>query len=310
MLKNFIAGLSFIAASHAYADNFTILSGFPPGGGNYIVSRVVSESANALGYKNIVEVKAGAGGIVGMNDCVSRVNEQNLICITSQAQYVYSVIPSLDDVRKFDPKTLTYVKMIGFSPNVLITSAKNKKNLNEVVSDLNHNEKVSFGAGALGLRVLSSMIIKETQTKNAVVVDYKGVGPVVTDVMGGHVDYAFVPYTTVVAQVKSGLIRIVANAGLDTPELKEYPKLGKLFPSLGENTTMFGFVMGPNADKNTVDYFNTIFTKVLDDKNVREKLEKMGIFPMPSSSTPLDFRNFAHQERERFLNQIKLVPVQ
>jgi len=93
----------------SYANNTTtILVGFPPGGGNYILAQAVSEAATRLGYPNYVESKPGAGGILGVNDCVRRVNEKNLICLVSQTQYAHSLALS-SDIRKFDPEKLTYI---------------------------------------------------------------------------------------------------------------------------------------------------------------------------------------------------------
>jgi tripartite-type tricarboxylate transporter receptor subunit TctC len=310
MIKKILLAVLTVLAMNSYADNLTILVGFPPGGGNYIVGQLISETGIKLGYKNAIEIKAGAGGIIGMNECVSRVDDKNLICITSQAQYAYSIIPSLDEVRKFDPQTLTYIKMVGFTPNVLITNPKNTKSLPEVLGDLKSSKPVSFASGALGLRILSSLLIKETDSKNAIIAEYKGVGPAVIDVMGGHVDYAFVPYTTIQSQVSSGLVRIVANAGADADELKEYPKLRKFVPNILEDSTMFGFVTGPGTDETTVASHNNMLTHILEDKQLQEKFKKVGIFPMPSNTTSEDFRKFAQEERTKFTNQLKLVPIQ
>jgi len=310
MIKKILLAIFAFATINAYADNLTILVGFPPGGGNYIVGQLISETANRLGYKNIIEIKAGAGGIIGMNDCTLRFENKNLICITSQAQYVYSIIPSLDEIRKFDPASLTYIKMIGFTPNVLITNPGNTKTLQEVLNDMKANKPVSFASGALGLRILSSLFIKETTSKDAVIVEYKGVGPAITDVMGGHVNYAFVPYTAIQSQVASGLVRIIANAGADADELKEYPKLRKFVPNILEDSTMFGFVAGPGVEATTVTSHNNMLTKILEDKQLQDKLRKTGIFPMPANTSPDDFRKFAQEERAKFATQLKLVPIQ
>lgn len=310
MIKKILLSLLTVVSLNSYANNLTILIGFPPGGGNYIVGQLISETANKLGYKNTIEIKAGAGGIIGMNECVARSENKNLICITSQAQYAYSIIPSLDEVRKFDPASLTYIKMVGFSPNVLITNPKNTKTLPEILDDLRANKPTSFASGAIGLRILSTLLIKETASKDAIIVDYKGVGPAITDIMGGHVNYAFVPYTTVQTQVAAGLVRIVANAGADSNELKEYPKLRKFMPNIMEDSTMFGFVIGPNGDPSTVASHNNMLTKVLEDSQLQEKLRNTGIFPMPANTTPEDFRKFAQEERAKFKTQLKLVPIQ
>jgi tripartite-type tricarboxylate transporter receptor subunit TctC len=310
MLKTIFIFIITLLSINSYSNTFTILIGFPPGGGNYIVGQLISETANRLGYKNNIEIKAGAGGIIGMNNCVSRVEDKNLICIASQAQYVYSIIPGLDDIRKFDPNTLTYIKMIGYSPNILVTSSKNTKSLPELLNDMKTNRPVSFASGALGLRILSGMFIAKTKSQNSVIVEYKGVGPAVTDVIGGQVDYAFVPYTAVKSQISGGLLRILANVGADAEDLNTYPKLQEYIPEIDEDTTMFGFVMGPDVNTEVIDNYNNILISVLQDSQLQKKFKDLGIFAMPIELTSENFKQFSQHEREKFIRQIKLIPIQ
>jgi len=309
-LRNILLCIILLFISKAFADSpITILVGFPPGGGNYIVGQIISESANRLGYKSILEIKAGAGGIIGMNECVSRVEDKNLICIASQAQYVYSVtIPT--EIRKFEPENLSYVKMIGYSPNVLVTSSRNNKTISEIIEDMRVGKPVSFASGALGLKVLSNWLFTKTNARNSVIVEYKGVGPAINDVIGGHVNYAFAPYTAVQSQISGGLLRVVANAGADAPQLNDYPKLQKYVPGIDEDTTMFGVVMGPRADQSSIDNYNSILTRILQDDSTRKQLETIGIFIMPRITGPADFKKFAQEERTRFETQLKILPPQ
>ena len=308
-----LAVASIIAASGVMASEkmTTMLVGFPPGGGNYAVTKIISDSATRLGHKNIIEIKAGAAGLIGMNDCVSRVADKNLICMASQAQYVHSITFS-SELRKFDPEELTYVKAVAFSPTVLVTSSKNIKTIPEIIADTKNptSKYVSFASGAQGLKVLSNWFLVQVSASNSVIVDYKGTGPAIIDVMGGHVDYAFVPYTAVHSQVSSGLLRVVAMVGktFGHPELNKFTKIQQFVPTMDEDTTMFGFVMGPNVDKEIVNFYNNMLTNILNDVEVHSQFEAQGIFPVKSTLGPNDFRELAKQERQRTNKQLNAMP--
>jgi tripartite-type tricarboxylate transporter receptor subunit TctC len=76
------------------------------------------------------------------------------------------------------------------------------------------------------------------------------------------------------------------------------------------DTTMFGFVMGPGVEKNIIEKYNMILTKVLQAPNVKESLELQGILVSDPLSESSDFTKFAHEERIRLIQQLKAMPPQ
>ena len=304
MLKKTILVGAMLTAFNASAM-LKILVGFPPGGGNYSVARVISDAASKAGVNNVMEIKAGAGGIIGMNDCVNS-TEKELLCIASQAQYVHSaVLPA--SVRKYDPEKLTYVKMIGHSPTVLITRTANTTSMSDLLRDLKTKKAKpdTFAIGALGLKVLTNWFLVLTSATNGVMADYKGAGPAIVDVMAGHVDYAFVPYTTVKSQVDSGLIRVVATVG---KSFDKFESIQKYVPAMEADTTVWGFVLGPDADPDQVQQYDSMLSSILQDTSVQEQFEMQGIFVSDYRSSPKDFRMFAEQERQRLSKQLTAMP--
>ena len=194
--------------SVAHAQQYNILVGFPPGGGQHIVGLIVEEAITELGQTATIISKPGAGGVIAMNECIKNADPK-VLCLASQSQLAHANI--LDqNVVKYDPENLTYVKMIGESPLVLLTHVENTRSLSGVLDNIK-NDKVTFGSGDLGNSFVTKNLIAHTQSKAAIDAPYKGVGPAIVDLMGKHIDYVIAPYTAAKRQIDSGAVRLVAN---------------------------------------------------------------------------------------------------
>jgi len=291
----------------SHASNVTkILIGFPPGGGNYTMAQALSESATRLGYPNIVESRPGAGGILGVNECVTRSKEKNLICLVSQTQYAQSLLLS-SDIRKFDPEKLTYIKIIAATPLVLVTNSNNHKSIQNLVADLRepNGPPVFFGSSSIGLQTSTNWLLYQTKSVNGQNIDYKGINQIVNDLLGNHINYSICFYSSVKAQVEQGNLRVVAMVGssFDDPKLINFTRLQKTVPGMEITDAKFGIVMGPNADPAAVKYYETMLTKVMKDPKFQEQLKAEGNFLYDADLTSSDFARIAAQERILLLKQ-------
>ena len=297
-----IAFLMFLVVSSiANAAPVTLLVGFPPGGGNYIVAQIVAEAYEKLGHNTIIETKAGAGGIVGMNYCNEQVTNKNMICIVSQAQYVYSL--DTPKILKYDPEKITYVKMLAGSPLVLVANANNKKTVSDIIKDLTstvNKKPVKFAIAGTGNKVMTQEFLRLTNATNFVEAEYKGAGDAIKDIVGGHVDYMIVPYSVTVG--KESLMRIVANLGshFNNPELRNIESLQKTVPGLPINNASFGVVLGESATLEHTDFFYTLTTEIIKDKAVIDKLHAQGMFVFDSNLTRQDFKKQSLKEIQEF----------
>lgn len=299
MIKRLLITVLFFASAIAMAQPLTMLVGFPPGGGNYLVARILTDAFTQAGHTTIIETKVGAGGVIGMNHCAENVSDNKMICIASQAQYVFSL--DNPQILKYDPEKLTYVKMIAGSPLVLITHTKNQKATIDLIKDLQGNGKpVTFAHGALGNKVIAQEFFRQVNASNYIEVDYKGVGDVLNDMAGGHVEYSIVPYSTIAGKEK--LFRIVSIVGnhFNQEELKRIDPIQRLVPKLPVNNTVFGLVLGPNADQSQVDFFFNLSTQVMKDKDVQKKFHSLGMFVFDPKLSSNDFKNLAITELNDF----------
>ena len=146
-------------------ESLKLLIGFPPGGGQHIVGQILEEGLNEMGYKALLINKPGAGGVIAMNECVIK-SDPRLLCLVSQSQLVHSGILSPDAV-KYDPVNLTYIKLLGESPMVLLSNINNTKTLPEILMDIKNN-KVTFGSGALGNTQAAQSLMKHVNSKEGI----------------------------------------------------------------------------------------------------------------------------------------------
>jgi len=285
--------LAFNSITHA--QQYNILVGFPPGGGQHIVGLIVEEAITELGQTATIISKPGAGGVIAMNECIKNADPK-VLCLASQSQLAHANI--LDqNVVKYDPENLTYVKMIGESPLVLLTHVENTRSLSGVLDNIK-NDKVTFGSGALGNSFVTKNLIAHTQSKAAIDVPYKGVGPAIVDLMGKHIDYVIAPYTAAKRQIDSGAVRLVANLD-DSIRIDNAPTI----PMFSVPATRFGFVVSPSMDQQSVRNQAMLLTKVMDSAVLRNKFSEQGIFIANKNLTGADYKKLTLSERSSFFNK-------
>lgn len=300
-MKKIIASLLLLAGAIANASTVNLLVGFPPGGGNYLVAQLVAESFEKLGRNTIIETKAGAGGIVGMNHCQENTNNRNMICVVSQAQYVYGL--DSPQLLKYDPEKISYVKMIAGSPLVLIANVNNKKSVADIVSDVTKpvdKKPVKFGTAGTGNKIMTLEFLRLVNAKNFVEAEYKGAGDAIKDLMGDHIDYVIAPYSVVVG--KESQLRVVANLGghFNNPQLRNVESLQKTVPNLPVNNATFGLVLGESASTEHTEFFYKLATDAMKDKSLVEKLQNQGMFVFSTDLTSNDFKKQALKEIQEF----------
>lgn len=307
MYKLFLTLVLLFSSRLANAeDTLKFLVGFAPGGGQYIVANILSTAAKSQGINNHILFKEGAGGIIGMNECVTSANK-NTLCLATQAQYVHSVLVN-ETIRKFNPEELTYVKLIGLSPSVLVTNTANSRPLSEVIRDIKMN-KVSFGSGALGLSVFTNWILKQIEPKDAVVVNYNGTGPVLNNIIGKQIEYAIMPYAVAKNAHTNGQVRIVASLG-ESVELSRLgiPLLQSVVPNIIDDYTIFGIIMAPNISDDQVKQHESMLTQLLALPQVKEQLLDQGIFPVSNKLKNYSFGEIAKMERARVSKLLEAMP--
>lgn len=209
----------------------TIISPFPPGGGNDSLSRVLAaELANVIGQPVVVENKAGAGGNLGTAQA-ARVKADGYTLLMSQTSII-AVNPAMYANAGFDPQVdFQPISQLTAAPVVFVVRAESPyKTLKEYL-DAAANKPGVINYATPGNGTLSHLTTARLANQSRVTlthIPYRGAGPAATDLLGGQVDMLVTSPSSVESLVSSGKLRVLAatNANLigvfkNTPTLKQ-----------------------------------------------------------------------------------------
>ena len=197
MLQGLLAsGLGTLAwparASAAYpVKPVKIIVAFSPGGGTDALARVIAPPlSEAFGQSFVVENKPGGGAIIG-SDFVAKSPPDGYTLLVTSVPHVTN--PSLMKTMPFDTiKAFAPVCLAVQSPFVLVVPpASPIKSLKEMV-ELAKTRKLTFGSSGNGTADHLGVELFASQAGISMVhAAYKGTGPAMTDLMGGHIDLMF-----------------------------------------------------------------------------------------------------------------------
>jgi tripartite-type tricarboxylate transporter receptor subunit TctC len=164
-----------------------------------------------LGHPVAIENQPGAGGIVGTAALVKSVPDGMTLSVVSNNHVVF---PSVYKSLPFDPiADITPITVIGSTPFILVVNPARiaANNVRELVALLKAKPDVynyaSSGNGTI-LHLAAEMFMDEAQVK-VKHIPYKGVGPMVTDLIGGQVEMGVLSLPSVQAHLKSGALKAI-----------------------------------------------------------------------------------------------------
>lgn len=210
------AGLPLAASAQAGTVKF-ILPNATGSGVDAITRAAAPALGRALNASVVVENQPGAGGVVGLQALARSAPDGNTLSVVSNNVVIFpSVLKSLP----FDmPGDFTPIAVVGATPMVLVANLNkvNASNAREFFALLKAKPGAyNFGSGGNGTILhLAGELVLEAAGVQARHIPYKGVGPMVTDLMGGQIDFAVAAMPSVQQHIKSGALR---GIGMLTPQ--------------------------------------------------------------------------------------------
>jgi tripartite-type tricarboxylate transporter receptor subunit TctC len=212
--------LPAIFTGAAYAEyperNVAVVVPFPPGGASDVTARLTGNKlAERLGKSVIIENRAGANGGLGATGVKSAVPDGYTLLIGSIG--VYAINPVLYKNLKYDPlKDFDLLSLLVRTPNVLVTSPDFPVNsASDLIAHLKKNpNQVTFASSGIGSsdHLTAALFWQKTGT-SGVHVPYKGGGPAINDLMGGHANASFQNLGAVAQHIKAGKLKALAVTG-------------------------------------------------------------------------------------------------
>ena len=187
---------------------------FAPGGLNDILARVVSaQLSERLGKQFIVENKTGAGGIVGSELVAKAPADGYTLLIVSIAHAVNPALYKLpyDSLKAFAP-----ISLFATSPNALAVNPDlPAKSVKEFIALAKSKPgDIQYGSGGVGGSLhLGMELFKLTTGIDLVHVPFRGAGPAIIDVAGGHTKAIMATIATLSPHVRSGKLRMLGVSG-------------------------------------------------------------------------------------------------
>jgi len=217
------AALPFAALAQPGTVKF-ILPNATGSGVDAITRSAAPALGKALNASVVVENQSGASGIVGLQALARSAPDGSTLSVVSNNVVIFpSVIKSLP----FDmPGDFTPIAVVGATPMVLVVNPARMpaNNAKEFFALLKAKPGTyNFGSGGSGtiLHLATELVMDAAGTK-ATHVPYKGVGPMVGDLLGGQIDFATAALPSVQSQIKAGMLKpIGALAAQRTPAAPE-----------------------------------------------------------------------------------------
>ena len=280
-------------AAHAQtypSRSITLLVPAAAGGGNDTVSRVVAEKmGKLLGQQIVIENRPGAGGSLAARQVARSEPDGYTIGIGNPA--VLAIAPAMLPNVGYDPmKDFEPVGMIAASPHIiLINNFIPAKTLAEFIAlakaEPGKYTFASGGAGSpahLGPELLASIAgIKLTH------VPYKGTGPAIADLLGGHVSMTYSSLPPAIGLVRDGKVRPIAIASPKRSALlPDVPTASETLPGY-ELTQRYGIIAPAQTPPAIVAKLNAALREALGTDDVKSRVEAEGAETAPGS--PQDY---------------------
>jgi tripartite-type tricarboxylate transporter receptor subunit TctC len=219
----------------------------------------------------------------------------------------HAIAPALLDV-KYDPRNdFTPISMVGVTPNMLTCRPEQKvRTVSDIVALCRKNPgKISFGSSGIGSAQHLALELFRMQAKIDVVhVPYKGSGPLVADLLGGQIDYAFDTMTAATPFIQQG--KVIAIAQTRLKRAASHPTVPTLaesgFPGL-DAASWYGLVGPKNMPAALVQRMNADVNRVLAMPDVAERLKSFGAEDSGGSSQ--QFGAFIASESTKWAKVVK-----
>ncbi len=213
--------LAAVVAVPAHAQNYpdrniTVVVPFPPGGASDVTGRLVSNKlAERIGKSVIIENRAGANGGLGAAGVKTAAADGYTLLIGSIG--VYAINPVLYKNLKYEPlKDFDLLSLLVRTPNVLVTSPDYPvKNVAELIAHLKKTpNQVTFASSGTGSSDhLTAVLFWQKTGTTGVHVPYKGGGPAINDLIGGHANASFQNLGAVAQHIRAGKLKALAVTG-------------------------------------------------------------------------------------------------
>jgi tripartite-type tricarboxylate transporter receptor subunit TctC len=302
-----LVALTTVAAAQADYPNrpVRLIIPFPPGGSNDVVGRVIAQHlGDVLGKQVIVDNRGGAGGVVGTEQAAHAAPDGYTLLGISLAHAVNPWLYKLpyDPIKAFAPVGImgkgpvvlsVYPGLPVHSVKELIAMAKQKP------GDLQY---ASAGVGSF--QHLSAELFKLTAGVDLLHIPFKGGGPAMVDVLGGHTTVMFSSLVQTTPNIKSGKLRALGVGGTERSAiLPDVPTIAEAGVPGYASENWWGIVAPTGTPAPIIEKLHEALTKAQDSPEAKKYFDTEGATIVKMSSE--DFGKFMVSEMNKWERVVK-----
>jgi tripartite-type tricarboxylate transporter receptor subunit TctC len=288
---------------------------YPAGGPSDFFARKVQPDAQAkLGQTMVIDNVGGAGGSIGLAKVLNAPADGYTLALASPMELVLA--PMAIQGVKYKSEDFKMVAQFATTNTILaVRNSLGVKTLDELLALAHKNPNSPLSYGSVGPGSLYHLIGERfsQQTKiNMLHVPYKGIAPLLNDLMGGQIDLAFLPLAgSIPATIKDGKIQgLAVTAKTPHPLFKQYPAMAAIKGLEGMDFDIWsGIQVHKNIPDDVVMALNKAFYASAEAAETRKALEASGNVVLPARS-PIELARIYQHEIERYRAIAKSINLQ
>jgi tripartite-type tricarboxylate transporter receptor subunit TctC len=287
----------------------TLVVPYSPGGGTDVMARQVAKELSRRWNQSVnVENTPGADGLLGTRRVIEAKPDGHTFLVQLPSLVLNKHLPGF---KGADPTT-QLIPVVAYSVLAgvyVVNAAIPGRTLSEVLAYCRTApQPCTFGTTENTARLRLQML-QSTELPSMIVVNYKGGGQLITDLVGNSINVGSMGYTAVIPHMASGKLRVVMSSGKErSPVLPDvqsaieagYPQL------LGE--TWYGLFAPLGTPKPIVDAVSAAVREAIRDETVLKSFATLGAAPI--GNTPEQFAQLVREEAERLEALVKRFPIQ
>jgi tripartite-type tricarboxylate transporter receptor subunit TctC len=309
-MRAFLAIALSLAAGLAAAQSYPskpvrLIIPFPPGGSNDVVGRAIGQQlAERLGQGVVIDNRGGAGGIIGTNEAAKAAPDGHTLLLISTALPVsvgFQRLPQ-DIMRSFAP-----VSMLGSGPALLVVPANSPANsVQDLLAQLRAKpgEWNAAAAGIGSFQHMATELFRLQSKTDFVIVQYKGGGPALTDVIAGQVQMNLGSLVQMIPHVRSGKLKALGvSSAKRVAAMPEVPTIAESGVPGFDVTNWWGILAPAGTPGPVLERLYREIGVILDSPETRRRFELEGA--EIARVTPAQFASFIERETVKWTRVVK-----
>jgi tripartite-type tricarboxylate transporter receptor subunit TctC len=300
--------LAVPVSAQNYPDRVVrIVNPFPPGGSVDVLARILAQKLSEnLGQQFIIETRTGGGGNVGAEMVAKSDPDGYTVLFTAPGplvvnQTLYAKLP-FDPARDFAP-----IGLFAIAPIVLMVNPEiPANNVQELIAYAKTRPgQINFGSAGNGSTPhLNGELFKTMAHIDIVHVPYRGTGPAMNDLIGGHIQMFFDLLPASLPQIESRKVRALANAGATRPPLlANLPTVAEQGLPGFDSTSWVGVVAPVRTPPAVTAKLIAEVEKVTKSPDVLARIQELG--SVPGTAFGKEFGKFMEAETAKWAAVIK-----